>query len=273
MYGSTPTGRSKSYAYYVTQAKPEGQRIHIPCQLIDAQIPLWLRGINVEPELMPSLRNVYRGQVSEQAHLGRESEIAKAKSKIARLQAEEAKLGRLLITDKISQDTYEQLRAEWKDKLRSASEKLANLERDFSRYLDDLDMALILMTQMSTLFDRLDDKAKHNLLQIVFNRIIVDPDGRSVDYELNWPFGYLSKLADDPNIKLNGQSGSKQVPFGVQIQNTRVRPSNAGHFLSELRFESHLQKSNVLKTLDAFCDFHNEIACRIANVACMICSC
>jgi len=71
------------------------------------------------------------------------------------------------------------------------------------------------MTQMSKLFDRLDDKAKHKLLQILINRIIVDPDGRIVDYELNRPFGYLSKLVNDPTIKLNGQSGSKQVPFGV----------------------------------------------------------
>ena len=141
------------------------------------------------------------------------------------------------------------MRAEWKDKLHSASEKLANLEREFSHYLDDLDMALILLTQMSTLFDRLDDKAKHKLLQIMVNRIIVDPDGRIVDYELNRPFGYLSKLANDPNIELNGQSGSKQVPFGVQIQNTRVRPSNAGPFLSKLRFESREKVATLLELM------------------------
>ncbi len=71
------------------------------------------------------------------------------------------------------------------------------------------------MTQMLKLFDRLDDKPKHKLLQILINRIIADPDGRIVGYELNRPFGYLGKLASDPNIKLNGQSGSNQVSFGV----------------------------------------------------------
>lgn len=45
MYGSTPTGRSQSYAYYITQANPEGQRIHLRCHLIDMQIPLWLSNI------------------------------------------------------------------------------------------------------------------------------------------------------------------------------------------------------------------------------------
>jgi len=106
------------------------------------------------------------------------------------------------------------------------------------------------MNQMSTLFDRLDDKAKHNLLRILINRIIVDPDGRMVDYELNRPFGYLEKLASDPNITLNGKSGSKQVPFGVQNQNTRVQPDDVGMFLSELRFESHVHKSQVEELLD-----------------------
>ena len=130
-----------------------------------------------------------------------------------------------MIRDTISEETYEQLRAEWKDKNRSAQEKLRNLERDFPRYLDDLDMALMLLTQMSTLFDRFDDKAKHKLLQILVNRIIVDPDGRIVGYELNRPFGYLSYLANDPNIELNGQSGSKQVPFGVLEVENKKAPS------------------------------------------------
>ncbi|MGW8179269.1 MAG: hypothetical protein ACWGQW_10990 [bacterium] len=78
-------------------------------------------------------------------------------------------------------------------------------------------MALILMTQMSTLFHRLDDKDKHKFSQMLLNRIMVDPDGQIVDYELKRPFDYLSKLANNPTIKLNGQSGSKQVPFGVPV--------------------------------------------------------
>ena len=83
----------------------------------------------------------------------------------------------------------------------------------------------MLLTQMSTLFDRLDDKAKHTLLQILVNRIIVDPDGRIVDYQLNRPFGYLRKLVNDPTIELNGQSGSKQVPFGVLEVENKIAPS------------------------------------------------
>jgi hypothetical protein len=65
----------------------------------------------------------------------------------------------------------------------------------------------------------------------MFNRIIVDQGGRIVDYRPIQPFGYLGKLASDPNIKLNGQSGSKQVPFGVlevKKENALLKTSLAG---------------------------------------------
>jgi hypothetical protein len=254
MHGSTPTGRSKSYAYYVTRAKPNGHRLHLRCHRVDAQIKPWLYEINVDPELLPEVRQVCHRQVTEQAHSGYESEIAGAKNKIARLRSEEARLGRLLITDQLSEEAYEQLRAEWKDKLRSAHDNLRNLERDIARYLEDLDVALLLMSQMSALFERFEDKAKHKLLQIMINRIIADPDGQIVDHELNKPFGYLNRLVSDnvvgdTSAKLNGKGGSSKVLFGVQIQNTRVQPDDVGLFLSELRFESPLQKSQAEELL------------------------
>ena len=43
-------------------------------------------------------------------------------------------------------------------------------------------------------------------------------------YELNRLFGFLSKLVNDPTINLNGQSGSKQVPFWVLNKVSSGRP-------------------------------------------------
>jgi hypothetical protein len=51
----------------------------------------------------------------------------------------------------------------------------------------------------------------------MISRLIVDPDGRILDYKLNRPFGYLGKLASDPSINLNGQGGSSKVLFGVPV--------------------------------------------------------
>ena len=44
--------------------------------------------------------------------------------------------------------------------------------------------------------------------------------------------------------------GSKHVPFGVLNQNTRVHPDDVGLFLSELRFEPQVRKSQVEGILD-----------------------
>ena len=78
------------------------------------------------------------------------------------------------------------------------------------------------MTQLSRLFERLEEKAKHKLLQIMINRIKVDADGQILDPEFNQPFGYLSRLVSDsvgsdPNIKLNGIGGSFKVLLGMPI--------------------------------------------------------
>jgi len=92
--------------------------------------------------LIPSVRNVYREQVSDRARSGHENEISRAGCKKARLRAEAAKFGGPLIINKISDKTFEQLRAEWKGKLRFAQENLRNLEFDISRYLDSPESAI-----------------------------------------------------------------------------------------------------------------------------------
>lgn len=56
MYVSTPSGRSQSYSYYITHAKPNGKKIHITCSIVDTQIPSLINDISVEPELVPEIR-------------------------------------------------------------------------------------------------------------------------------------------------------------------------------------------------------------------------
>jgi hypothetical protein len=86
-------------------------------------------------------------------------------------------------------------------------------------------------------------------MQLLINRAIVDPDGRIVDLELSRPLGNLGKLRNDPSIRLTGKSGSKQVLFGVLNQSARVQHDLVGLFLSELRFESQVHKSQAAELL------------------------
>lgn len=63
MYGSTPSGQFQSYSYYVTHTKIEGHKLHIPISDVDEQIPNWLAGIAISPELIPTIREIYQNQI------------------------------------------------------------------------------------------------------------------------------------------------------------------------------------------------------------------
>jgi hypothetical protein len=63
------------------------------------------------------------------------------RSRISQLRQEEARLGRLLVTDKLSEAAYDQLREEWSEKIQNAERILTDVERETTLYLDDLDAA------------------------------------------------------------------------------------------------------------------------------------
>ena len=195
MYGTTPTGRSKSYFYYATQAKLNDRNLHLPCDVVDSQIPVWLQGISINPELLPKIRETYTTQVQQSTQENREEKIDDLRRKIILLREEEARLGRLLITGRLTEDTYDRLRLEWQEKLRNAEINLMEMERETKTYLDDLEVALVLLSRAFDLFGRLNQNNQSIFLRILAKRIIVDLEGKIVDYELNSPFVYLKTLA------------------------------------------------------------------------------
>ena len=66
-----------------------------------------------------------------------------------------------------------------------------------SNYTDDLEVALVTMSNISMLYGRLNEKQRTALLQVLLKKIIVDPEGEIVSHELHSPFAFLSTLATD----------------------------------------------------------------------------
>ena len=216
LFGSTPSGRSQSYSYYVSNREQNGKQLHLPCDVVDEQIPSWLGKITIIPELIPSIRQLYQEQVKQVTGDNRDSKIAELKRQLAQLRDEEARLARLVIMNKITEETYDRLRAEWKEKLRKSEISLAEMESESKAHFDDLDVALILMSKLPELFPRLKEADRTKLLQILARRIIVDPSGEIIDYELNSPFMYLDYLAGDLRGIFDSPRGSSDVSVGVQ---------------------------------------------------------
>jgi hypothetical protein len=220
MHGSTPTGRKLSYAYYTTRAKPNGKQIHIPCGAIDDRIPSWLQGISVDPEHLPTIRELYQGHLKRVTAADLEVRLAELQRHTAQLRQEEARLARLFLVGKLSEEVYDQLRAEWQEKALHAQNRLDHLEREVGNYLDDLDTALVLLARAGALYERLDKKQRSTLLQILARRIIVDAGGEIIDHELHSPFTYLTSIKTKCPRSLSPHGhGSTQVLLGAPERN------------------------------------------------------
>lgn len=123
--------------------------------------------------------------------------ISELNHNLRRLQEEETHLGRLVITGKMREEVYDQLRAEWLEKIRNVETSLNELSQKTDIHLDDLEVALVLMTKLPVLYERLNVKNQTTLLRILAKRIIVNTQGKIVEYQLNTPFEYLATLVRD----------------------------------------------------------------------------
>ena len=133
---------------------------------------------------------------------------------MSELQDEETRIARMMVTGSISEEAYKQLRAEWQEKKVNVQCKIDDLQFDARKYLDNLKVALTLMTSMSKLFERLDEKQKTKLLLIITKRIIINPQGVIVDQELHSPFSYLFTLAALIKGYREEECGSELVRLG-----------------------------------------------------------
>ena len=75
-------------------------------------------------------------------------------------------MARLFMTGKINEESYDQLRQEWQEKTCHIQATVKELEFDARQYLDNLEVAIVLLTNLSTLFDRFKEKERYRKLAI-----------------------------------------------------------------------------------------------------------
>lgn len=218
MYGSTPSGSTRPYSYYITHTAIEGKSVHIPCEVVDEQVPTWLRNIAIDPARVPEIRRMYQSEIKRVTHEDRDETIAGLRRQLVRLKDEESRLGRLLITNKISEEAYDQLRKEWQEKVQRIEGNILELEHETLIRVDDLDAALVLMTQIGHLYERLGPKERSTLLQILVKQFIVDQHGQIIDCQLHAPFALLRFLVEELSTLGVESHSSSQIPVGAQIE-------------------------------------------------------
>lgn len=175
--------------------------------------------------------SIYEADVKQVSDDDRETKVSELNRQRSQLKDEEARSRQLFVTGKLSEETYNQLRREWQEKLRHLQLTLAELEREVRFHLDDLDAAMVLMARMADLFPRLEKKQQAILLQILAKQIIVDLHGKISEHELNSPFVYLRSLVQDVSTLGNGEGG--------KIRKSQSECESLDEFLAGLRFEQH----------------------------------
>jgi hypothetical protein len=185
--------------------------------LSDAQLPDWLQSIAMNPKKLPTIREIYESQIANWNSEERAQKREELKRGVSQLREGEVQLGRLLMNGEISEGSYSQLRKEWQEKVRQAETNLRDLEQHLTHYLNDLDIALLLLTKASDFYLRLDERKQAILLQILVKQIIDNSQGEIVDQELNSPFAYLRSLIKDfPNQESCGSNRVRSGSLGLQ---------------------------------------------------------
>ena len=93
---------------------------------------------------------------------------------------------------------------------------MVEAERNVNSMLVDLDLALILLSKVSILYERLDEKSKAVILKILAKRIMINAEKQIIDQELNSPFTYLRSIAESLEDSSGPCRGSEQVRLGAQ---------------------------------------------------------
>jgi len=216
MYGSTPSGSHSSFSYYRTHTSINGKRLRLSTHLIDHQVSEFINNIAIDPERISEIRNIYEADVKTKTQEDKTKNLDSLKKRLVSLEKEEARLARLFMAEKINEETYDQLRCEWREKTQSIQSMVKELEFDARQHLDNLEVGIMLLANVSNLFRRLKEKERTLLLQVLIKQIIIDCEGEIISFELHSPFTYLTTLA--ARLKSNGsrEGGRSTVsPLGT----------------------------------------------------------
>ena len=188
---------------------------NIPCHIVDRQLPLLLRDIQVDPQHMPEIRRCYQEDIAERLGHNKPEQHAEVERLLQAVDEEEHRAARLFAMGKISDGVWEGLWAEWQDHRARLQEALVSLSTQMETHIHNLDKALEIISQIGTLYAKLEEEDQQQLLRLLVERIIVDPDGKITKLILRSPFAYLTAVAHQ--VPGENQKTSRQAARSIYV--------------------------------------------------------
>ena len=232
MTGSTPnTARSGGGTSYYRSTT---LGIRIMCRTVDTQIPDVLKHLEVDPTLIPLMRESFEADLTYQAE-AKPDELARLQGELDSIVRRETIGLREFLNGSVSETAWNIVKAELKYRRQILETEIANADRSQEMILHDLDTALSLLPHLSELYAKLGSREQRDLLRLVVKTIVIDDVGDIREVDLLPPFMYIHDVhtrvkkriaASRKNTTTHDVSGGvrKMLVFRCSTQVSSVDP-------------------------------------------------
>ncbi len=182
--------------------------LHFLCRDVEEQLADNLRRIQVDKTVLPCIREYYIEEVADKLGRLRPDERAEIERSLKQIDEEEARVLRLYAAGMVTEENWRNLWAEWQDKRQRLRGGLALLDQRCETYIADLDEALTIISKLGILYETLPHSDQRELLRNVVERVVLNPEGKSIGVDGLPPFAYLQEVSEKVS---GGRSSSENL--------------------------------------------------------------
>ena len=169
---------------------------NFPCKDVDNQLPSLLHDIQVEPAVLPRIRQAYLSDV--QQYTGKQaSEHQVLTEALQRLEDKEVNLWRAFTDHGMRPQVFEKLSREYEQERLRVELALKAIQQENREYIADLDAALDVIAEIGIRYVQQSEQRQRAILRHVVSKVVINVEGTIIRLELQPPFTYLFDLAAD----------------------------------------------------------------------------
>jgi hypothetical protein len=238
----TPNAQRPSggVAYYCIPSSDQ----NFLCRTVDNQIPDHLRAVQVDPVLLPQIRQAYLSDVGRYS-VNHDRELQDLKAALKRLEERELNLWRAFTEHGMRPQIYEKLSREIKDERQRIENTMSALQQDSREYVANLDAALAIIAEIADRYLLHTPERQRDILKQMVSRVVINPEGRIVRIELKPPFNYLDGLHHSGEGNPRGKN--------PKSQNKRTSVSDTGSLHLKFSDPERTRTSNQLIKSQLLC--------------------
>ena len=169
--------------------------VNFLCDKIDAQIPEHVQRVQLDPEVIPKIREAYSSNAGHFA-MSKQREQETLKKTLERIQKKETNLWRAFTEHGMRALIYEKLAREYEDERSRVEFALKAIQQENRECIANLDAALAVISTIDERFAHQLPQRQREILLHMVERVIIDLGGKILRLELKPPFKYLQSLAN-----------------------------------------------------------------------------